>query len=173
MIDLKVRVTSAALLVNDKKRLKRTIRAAAAEVLKGARASIARSSGGGRTYFGSGGSGAYRGGYVSGRYQASAAGEAPVKVTGTLAKSLKVSMFKSGEGAAIRDRAFYSFFLTAGAVGGGKGKGSRNRRGKTGSSRVLTARPFLEPALASRAGSIEARMREAILHDIEFRKVKA
>ena len=172
MIDLRVRVTSAALVVNDKKRLRKTVRMAANEVLKQARANIRRASGGGRVYFGSGGSGAYRGGYKSGRYQASAPGEFPVSVTGTMLRALKVAMFKSGEGAAIRDKAFYSFFLEKGAQGGGKGKGTRNRRGAAGSKRVLAARPFLEPALAAKANSIEARMREAILNDIVLRPVK-
>ncbi len=158
MIDLRVRVTSAALVTNGKARLRKVVRAAAAEVLRAARASIKRASGNGRLYYRAGG-----------RYRASAPGEAPVSVSGTLARSLSVKVFKSGEGAAIRDKAFYSFFLTHGAQGGGKGKASRNKRGRAGTRRVLAPRPFLEPALTSRAASIEARMREAILQDIAFR----
>ena len=42
-----------------------------------------------------------------------------MRVSGDLRASLKTFVFKSGEGFAVRARAFYSLFLEAGAKGGG------------------------------------------------------
>ena len=171
-INLKVQVSSAT-LEYDKKSLKAILRAAGNEIARLTRSKIKSAAGSGVVYRGPGGSAAkYRGGYKKGRYQASSAGQAPVSVTGTLAKSIKVSVFKSGEGVSVRENAFYALFLQAGARGGGRKR--RNGvaiRGKSGigKSRVLEARPSLTAALDEREDSIAERIEEAVTQGIKFR----
>lgn len=162
VVKLDAQVTGGA-LVYEKKQLKKVMRAAANEVAAVAKALLGRSAGGGLVY--------YRAGR---RVQASQAGSAPVSVTGALRRGIKVSVFRSGEGATIRDSQYYALVLEAGAKGGGRkgGKGVRNKRGGPGTSRVMQPRPFLSLALDQRADSIGARIREALVNDIEFRKVK-
>ena len=157
----------------NKKHLRSVMRAAGAEIARVARAAM-RGSGAGIVYRGTGGgpSAAFRGGYRKGRFQASAPGQAPAKVTGTLAKSIRVRPFKSGEGVAIRDTAFYAVMLEGGAKGGGPGKRFRNRRDAVGSSRVLLARPFLSAALTMRQNSIAGRIQDSIRDDVAFVRVK-
>lgn len=164
MIKLEVQVSSAGLIVNEKKQLKKLMRQAGAEVASVARALIRRSEGGGRTY--------YRDGK---KYQASAPGAAPGSVSGALLRGIKVRPFKSGEGVAIRDTEFYALMLEGGAKGGGRkgGKKARNRRGVAQTSRVLMPRPFLSAALAQRQASLGLRIRNAIMSDIAFKRVKA
>jgi len=164
-------------LTLDKKALRRVMASAGNEVAAVARALVRRSAGGGRTYRGSGGSSAYRG-YKPGHYTASSPTQAPVSVTGTLARSIKAYPFKSGEGVAVRDSVFYALFLEVGAQGGvGSGrkgvKGRRNKRGGNVGSRVLTPRPFLSEALDQRQASLGARVQEAMLEGIAFRRLKA
>ena len=115
---LKVTVPVVA-LVYDKKVLKQTLRVAGNEVAAGTRRLIRSSAGGGKVYYGTGGgrSAAKRGGYHKVRYTASAPGQAPVSLTGTLLRSVKVRPFKSGEGVAIREGVFYAVMLQAGAQG--------------------------------------------------------
>lgn len=172
MIQLNVRVTSAGLLVNSKKNLRAIMRKAGTEVAAAAKKEIRGATAGGRTYRGSGGN-PYRGGYRSGPYTASSPGRPPANITGTLLRSIAVRPFKSGEGVAVRARVFYALFLQVGAKGGGKGKASRNRRGKATSARVLVARPFLSTALDSRSASLGTRIRDAIVSDIAFVRAKA
>ena len=157
----------------NKKHLRAVMRAAGAEIARVARASI-RGSGTGIVYRGTGGgsSAAFRGGYRKGHFQASAPGQAPAKVTGTLAKSIRVRPFKSGEGVAIRDTAFYAVMLEGGAKGGGPGRKFRNRRSGVGGSRVLQARPFLTAALTARQTSIAGRIEASVQQDIAFVRVK-
>ena len=159
-----------------KAHLRRVLRAAGNEVAALARANIRRSAGGGRLYRGSGGS-KYRP-YKPGHYTASGPGEAPVSVTGVLAGSIRVRPFRDGDGVAIRDTAFYSLFLEAGAQGGaGSGKagvkGKRNKRGGKAGTRVLAPRPFLTAALDARYASLGARVQAAVLADVAFKKLKA
>ena len=164
MIKLDVKVSAGSLLSWDKKRLKKLMRQAGQEVAAVARALIRRSEGGGRTYLRDGR-----------RYQASAPGQAPVRVSGALLRGIKVRPFKSGEGVAIRDSEFYARILEGGARGGGRvgGKGARNRRGKPQTSRVLLPRPFLSLALTMRQGSLGQRIRAAVMDDVAFKKMKA
>ncbi|BCZ75976.1 hypothetical protein [Novacetimonas maltaceti] len=179
---------SADALVFDKKALARVFRQAGNEVAATARTLLRQSSGGGRLYYGPGGSaGPYRGGYRAGKYRASAPGQIPAKITGTLARSIRVRPFRSGEGVAIRDTAFYALFLEAGAHGGGRsssgGAGGRATKGTqingrtyrrgnqaVGKSRVLTARPFLEIALTQREASLGPRIRRAVQQGIKMEK---
>lgn len=193
MINLRIKVSSGS-IVYDKKNLKSVLRKAANEVAGGTRALLRTNAGGGRVYRGSGGSSKYRG-YKKGHYTASAPGAPPSRVTGTLAGSVKVIMFRSGEGVAIRERAFYALFLAAGAQGG---IGSGNRTGSTLStrkanpnaainkfgsrrnvykrgklvtiagSRVLAPRPSSAAALAARAASIDTRLKAAVNQDIHW-----
>ncbi|MFT9385528.1 hypothetical protein [Acetobacter sp.] len=186
-IQMKVTL-SADLLVFDKKALTRTFRQAGNEVAATARTLLRQSSGGGRLYYGPGGSAAsYRGGYKSGRYQASLPGQVPAKITGTLARSVRVRPFRSGEGVAIRDTAFYALFLEAGAHGGGRSSSGGSKaasgskmQGRTyhrgsaaiGKSRILTARPFLEVALAQREASLGPRIRQAVQQGLKLERQK-
>lgn len=177
MIGLKVTVAAAHLEV-DKRALRRVIRAAGAEIRNTARQMVS-GAGSGRVYRGPGGSAAsYRGGYVKGRFQASSPGSPPARVTGTLARSFKLSLFRSGEGVAIRDTAFYALFLQAGAKGGGRSfrtghSGARHylRGGAAvGKNRVLEPRPFLSRALEQRGASLTERIGRALAAGVRLEK---
>ena len=172
---LRIRASSATLLYS-KKNLRQVMRTAGAEVAATARSLIRNSAGGGRMYRGPGGSAArYRGGYQKGAHQAAAAGNAPASITGTLAKSIRVRPFKSGEGVAIRDAAFYALFLEAGAKGGGRvSRGGVRVKGKggIGKSRILEPRPFLSAALAARQASLGPRIQASLAQDIKLVRVK-
>jgi hypothetical protein len=171
----------------DKKQIRKVMRSAGTEVAQVARKMVSSAVGAGRVYYGPGGSTEYRTGAKGGRYQASAAGSAPVRVSGTLARSLKVQVFKSGEGVSIRDSAFYALFLEAGAQGGvasgQKGvKGQRNVRQRRGGVnqlvsvtgvRQLQPRPFLTAALETREASIATRIAASLKDDIAFVRIKA
>jgi uncharacterized protein (AIM24 family) len=181
MIGLKVQVQAGA-LTYDKRKLKAVMRAAGAEVAAVARKLIRSSAGGGRLYYGTGGA-QYRGGYRKLRYQASGAGSAPVRVTGTLLGSIKAYPYPSGEGVAIRDTKFYALFLEGGAKGGVgsrkkdvKGKRNTYQRKKllaVAGVRVLAPRPFLSTALESREASLGARIGASIEGDLKFVRVRA
>lgn len=166
-VKMRIRVDTGYLLTWDKKAAKQTYRRAAAEILAAARQKIRKGGGTGRRYYLDGG----------GRYVASAPGQAPVSLTGALRRSGKASAFKSGTGFVVRFGAFYSVMLEGGARGGagsrlGKAGSVRNRRGVAAGSRVLEPRPFLTAALDERAQSIEARIKDAIMSGIEFRRSK-
>ncbi|MCE2576030.1 hypothetical protein [Komagataeibacter sp. FNDCR2] len=160
-----------------KKNLRRNLRTAGQEVAASARRIIRSSVGGGRIYYGGGGSIKYRGGSSPGKYRASGPGQAPVNVTGTLARSIKARLLKGKDRdvEAIRDAAFYAKFLEVGAKGGKPG--ARNKRGRSqlyvSSSRVLAPRQFLSRALAERAPSIRRRLADAAVSDIVMERVKA
>ena len=181
---LNVQVNGLGVVTYDKRELKKLLRRGGAEVAAAARKLIRQASGGGRFYRGPGGSAArYRGGYKPGGHQASAAGQAPVSVTGTLERSIKVRPFRSGEGVAVRETAFYALFLQAGAKGGvGSGrkgvKGTRNKRSaaaasRSGKVRILQPRPSLTAALEQRQKSLGDRIRAQIVDDVTFRRMKA
>lgn len=161
------------LLTYDKKNLKSLMRKAGAEIAALARALIRRSVGGGRVYRGSGGS-KYRP-YKAGSYSASSPGQPPVSVTGTLAGSIIARPFKTGDGVAIRDTMFYALFLEKGARGGGPGRRNKRTKGSiiANGRRVLEPRPFLTEALDQRSSSLESRIKDAVLKDIEFKRQKA
>lgn len=176
MIALRVTIKSGGLLSFGKVNVRRVVRQGATQVAQEARALIRQSVGGGRVYRGSGGGRQYRG-YKSGSYTASAAGAPPTSVTGALARSIKVTVFKGGEGAAIRDAQFYALFLEAGAQGGvASGRrgvaGKKNRRGhgRKGSAgvgkRVLAPRPFLTRALDAKRAALTRAMRAAVEQDV-------
>lgn len=168
-IQLKVKFDGTPVITYEKKQLKALMRKAGQEVAALARSLIRRSVGGGRLYRGSGGS-KYRP-YKAGSYTASGPGQAPVSVTGTLARSIVARPFKSGEGVAIRDTMFYALFLEKGARGGGRKSGLKGKA-KSATGRILEPRPFLTAALAQRSGSIESRLRDTILRDIAFVRQK-
>ena len=168
-VRLKVAVSPAgALLIYDKKQLRKVLRQAGSEVAAQARRLII--GGSGRVYRGSGSS-KYRP-YKRGKYTASGPGQAPANVTGTLKRSISAKVSQSGQSVRVKATAFYALFLEFGAQGGGRGKASRNRRGKPVMSRVLAPRPFLTAALGAREASLGNRIRESIVQDIAFRKLK-
>lgn len=175
MITLSVTVPAARLEL-DKRLVRATMRQAGQEVAREARRLIRTSQGGGKLYRGPGGSAkAYRGGYVPGSHTASSPGQPPSSITGTLARSIVVRPFKSGEGVAIRDSAFYALFLQNGATGGGRlGPRGNKRRGKSGIGmvRVLEPRPFLTAALQSQSATLGPRLVRAVTDGVRLRVKK-
>lgn len=173
MIGMNVKMRGTSVLTFDKKGLKKTLRKVGNEVAAAAKQQLRSTSGSGRTYYNSGGN-VYGKPYITRRYRASGPGQAPVKVTGNLVKKIKVRVFKSGEGVAIRDNAFYSAALEKGAAGGGKPRGARGslrgrmRKLASNTARILRPRPFLSKALESRASSIQSRLKASIEQGIEF-----
>lgn len=154
--------------------------AAGREIASKTRRQIDRDSGMGRQYYGGGGS-AYRGSYVSGPYRASAPGEPPVNVSGTLHGSIRSYAFPDGGGFAVRARTFYALFLEAGASGGGNpGTGRRNPRMRSRgrrargqfTARQLDPRPFLNRVMADSAESLQRRMRRAFESGAKWRETK-
>lgn len=175
-IRLAIRVPSVSFTV-EKRQMRATLRRAGAEVAALAKSKIKGAARSGRVYYGPGGSAApYRGGYVPGRYQASAPGGAPASITSTLGRSIKVRPFKSGDGVAIRDTAFYALFLEGGAKGGGGGrartKKNRVKASANSKTRILAPRPFLTAALGERQDSIGERVKSALIDGITFKRIK-
>jgi hypothetical protein len=176
---LQIKITSWGYVKLDKKELKALMRSAGNDVRTKTARLISQTSGGGRTYSGGGGSGAYRGGYKAGRYTASAAGEPPVAVTGSLKKSLRTYVFKDGDGFAVRERQFYSLFLEAGAKGGGNFRGSarraqarRNRRTAASSARILEPRPHLDRVMAQQEAQLESRVKKAFDQGLKWAQTR-
>lgn len=178
-------VVDADAIVFDKKILKQTLRVAGNELKQKIKSELQQTFGSGRFYYGPGGSAKkYRGGYQKTRYQASAPGQAPVSVTGTLARSLSVRLAKSGQTVLVRDNAFYALMLERGAVGGGQygGKGQAKRsagnlrkRGqivRVGSARQLAGRYFMENALDQMEGSLLPRIRQAARDGVKLQRMK-
>jgi hypothetical protein len=171
--DLKLTVTNWGHVALDKRELKKLMRAAGNSIRSETSKLINKSAGSGRFYRGMGGSGRYRGGYKPGMaYRASAPGQPPVRVTGTLRASLKTFVYPSGEGFAVRERSFYALFLEAGAQGGGPGtKRSRRDQRNTG-SRVLEPRPSLDLVLSRSAASLNARVEKAMTAGLTWKQTK-
>lgn len=177
MIRLSVTVEAGRIDL-DKRLLRQTLRAAGAEVVGVARTLVRKSQGSGRLYRGK---------------RSSAPGQPPISRSGDLARSFKVSVFKSGEGVAIRDAAFYARFLETGARGGGGASRTRTnillagqvgrrgrilrlknrmKRGAVNKTRVLMPRPFLTTALQMREASIAQRVAVSINTGIKFVRQK-
>lgn len=159
MIPIDVRIPLGAELVIEKKAKKRVLRRYGNKIARAARKKLAQP-GAGRRY---------------GNHTASAPGAPPAKLTGALAQSIGVRVFKSGDGVAIRARRFYAKFLEAGAQGGiGSGKagvkGQRNTRRAVAGNRVLEPRPFLSTAAEeAMKGGLAAELRDALINDINLR----
>ena len=160
------------MLAYDKTKLRAIFRGAGSEIAGVARRLMRQSQGGGRVYWKKGK-----------RHQASAPSQPPTQLSGSLASSVKVRPFKNLEGVSIRDVAHYALFLESGARGGGGDTRAHNlhvtrsgtrRMNKSAISqaRVLLPRPYLSTALAQRGPSIEQRIKESILQDIKFRRLK-
>jgi hypothetical protein len=107
-----------------------------------------------------------------------------VQVTGTLRNSLRTYVYPSGEGFAVRERAFYSLFLEVGARGGGNpygGKGQsaksraaerRHRRRTAYSARVLDPRPHLDRVMQQEEPALEKRVRRALAEALTWKEAK-
>ena len=158
-----------AVLIYEKRKLRAIMRGALAEIAADTRKRLLKKAGAGRTYRGSGGS-TYRS-YRAGRYQASAPGQSPVTVTGLLRRSVKATMFKSGQGGRINE-AYYGLFLERGAEGGKSGVKKRGKGALPTSTRILLPRPALSASLDAKEASISDRIRASIVQDIAFRRQK-
>lgn len=177
MIRLAVTVSPGRLIL-DKKLLRATLRGAGNEVASLARSLVRKSAGSGNQY---------------GRHRASAPGQPPASLSGVLARSIKVRVYRSGDGVSIRDTAFYAKMLEAGAHGGGGNTrnranilqaGEKNRRGRVlrgknrmkrsavSKTRLLEPRPFLTTALAMRQASIGVRIVTSVNQGLKFERQK-
>ena len=178
-----MQITSWGEVALDKRRLKALMRSAGTDIASKTRRLISQTTGSGRYYAGGGGS-AYRGSYRAEGYYASAPGQPPVSVTGTLRGSLKVYPYESGNGFAVRERAFYALFLEAGARGGGNPFGGRGQsagafrrlrkhraRGRY-QTRVLEVRPHLDRVIAEQEPILERRVRTALDEGMTWRQTK-
>jgi hypothetical protein len=72
-----------------------------------------------------------------------------------------------GDSVSIADTMFYAKFLEVGAQGGGGKKGSRNRRGKPQTRRVLLPRPFLSTAADNEMPSLQKKILASLAAGIE------
>ena len=178
MAALKLSIQHWGEVMLDKRELRNLMRSAGNDVARKTRTLIGQSSGSGRVYRGGGGS-RYRGSYRPGAYRASAPGQPPVRVTGTLRTSLKTYVYKNAEGFAVRERAFYSLFLEAGAQGGGnpgsrstakQRAGRRRARARSYGKRVLQPRPHLDRVIAAEAPNLDRRVREALTRGLKWRE---
>lgn len=179
MSALKLRISSWGTVVLDKKELRALMRAAGNDVKNKTARLIAKKVGAGRLYRGGGGS-AYRGAYRPGPYRASAPGDPPVMVTGSLRRSLRTYVYKNAEGFAVRERQFYSLFLEAGARGGGNfGKRAtgakaraqaRRHRARANSRRVLSPRPHLDRVMQQEAKNLDRRVEKALTDGLKWRQ---
>jgi hypothetical protein len=181
MTQLKLKINHWGDVELDKKELRSLMRSAGNSIKTQTARLINQSSGSGRLYYGGGGS-AYRGSYKAGRYRASAPGQPPVRVSGSLRNSLRVYTYPSGEGFAVRERQFYSLFLEAGARGGGN-PGSRygvrarrnlarRRRVRSFTARILSPRPHLDRVMEREAPELDRRVRKALAEGLKWRETK-
>lgn len=185
MSDLKITVSNWGEVALDKKGLRALMRGAANDIRSKTARLINQSQGSGQSYRGGGGS-QYRGQYHAGHYLASAPGDPPTRVTGTLRASLKSYVWPTGEGFAVRARAFYALFLETGARGGGNPYGGRSRaaaqaratgrRRRSGrgryQTRVLEPRPFLDRVMDEQASELERRTRDALGKGLTWKQTK-
>ena len=153
---IKVQVAGAGVVTFDKRSLRALMRQAGNEVAGRARTMIRSNPAGGRVY-------AVRHRGALELHQASAPGQPPASISGTLASSIRVRTYRDGDGVSIRETAFYALFLEAGARGvGRRGRGGSLRRTPAG-ARVLAPRPSLSAALDELRPSIERRLQAAVL----------
>lgn len=178
-----MRINSWSEVALDKSGMRKLMRGAGGEVARKTRRLIASSAGSGRPYRGGGGA-AYRGSYRPGSYRASAAGEPPVRVSGALAKSLRVYPYKSGDGFAVRARQFYALFLEVGASGGGNPYGGRRSAGTRNPAarrhrargrytvRRLEPRPFLDRVMKQEEANLERRVDAAMKDGLTWKATR-
>lgn len=172
-----MKITSWAEVQLDKRELRNLMRSAANDVKSKTARLLNKTGGSGRVYRGGGGA-RYRGAYKPGHYQASAPGEPPVRVTGSLRSSLRARVYQDGNGFSVRERAFYALFLEAGAQGGRPGSrgAARVRRRRAGSSssspRVLEPRPSLDRVMAEQERQLEGRVQKAFETGAKWRDTK-
>lgn len=163
-----MKVSSWGVFAFDKRAQRALMRGAANDIKAKTARLISRTGGGGRTY--------HRGAKT---YTASAPGEPPVLVSGTLKGSMKSYVFKDGDGFAVRQRAFYALFLETGARGGRAGsragiaRARRQRRKQAPTSvRVLEPRPSLDVVMNREEKNVETRLRKAIDQGMTWRQTR-
>ncbi len=159
-VKLSVKLQGGFALVYSKRELKRAMRRAGADVANTAKRLIRTSARGGRQY---------------GKRFASQPGNPPANQTGELLRSIKVRLFKSGEGVAIRSNLLLARILESGSRGGGPNRKNLRRVHKKGESfglgtRFMAPRPFLTPALEANEPRIAARIKASLDRDVEARK---
>ena len=157
-------VTIPALhLAYDLKETRAALRKVAQAAARDARKAASRSSGGGRTYS--------MGGR---RYTASAPGEAPVKRTGALAKSIRARAGgRKKLSARVVAGAYYSTMMEVGSDGGGGRKGNTNRKGRNSTRRTQAPRPFIQNAVEGKMDDAGTSIVEAINKSLALKAGKA
>lgn len=181
MSSLKLSITSWGEVALDKRQMRALMRSAGSDIANKDRRLIAATSGSGRVYRGGGGA-AYRGAYRPGPYQASAPGDPPVQVSGSLKKSVRVYPYKTGDGFAVRERQFYALFLEVGARAGGnpggrqsaasRAQARRHRARGVFTARVLQPRPHLDRIMKAEAANLDRRVRKALDDGLTWKKTK-
>ena len=182
MSSLKLSITSWGEVALDKRGLRALMRSAGGDIAAKDRRLLNATSGSGRVYRGGGGA-AYRGAYRPGPYQASAPGDAPVQVSGSLRKSVRVYPYKTGDGFAVRERQFYALFLEVGARGGGnpgrrqgaaasRAEARRHRARGIFTARVLQPRPHLDRIMKAEAANLDRRVRKALDDGLTWKQTK-
>ena len=177
MSALKLTVTSWGEVNLDTREMRKLMRSAGNDVKTKTAKLINTTSGGGRVT-------QYRGD-KAGSYRASMPGDPPVRASGALRASLKVYPFKSGEGFAVRARAFYALFLEAGAKGGGnpfggrpaasaewRARSKRHRARGRYTIRTLEPRPFLDRVMQQEEANITRRVRLALDQGLSWKQTK-
>lgn len=177
MSALKLTVTSWGEVHLDNREMRKLMRSAGNDVKTKTQRLINATSGGGRLtqYHGD----------RKGSYRASVPGEPPVRASGTLRASLRAYPYKSGEGFAVRARAFYALFLEAGAKGGGnpfggrpaasaewRARSKRKRARGRYTIRTLEPRPFLDRVMAEQEADLKRRVRLAIDQGLTWKQTK-
>jgi hypothetical protein len=165
-----------------KDNIRKALRSAALDVIREARALTQNPNGGGRAY-------STPAGMSKGIHYASAAGEPPAMLTGTLNKSFGMRSKGSGTTIILEDNAYYAKFLELGAHGGA----GTNQKGGKGTSntyrlnpltrkkervaptptpgqkeRDLEPRPFLSRALVDQTPEIIKKVQDAAVADMKF-----
>jgi len=170
---LKISIPPGYSIIADKGPLKAVLRAAGAEVAARARALIR-----------SGAATAKRA-----ARRASVAGTPPVGRTGNLARGMKITLWRDGQGVTIKDTARsprgsgapYALFLEKGAQGGVGGRAPKRNQWKkinrqrirvsVSGTRILQPHPFMEPALDQVvANNLAVRVRDAVVSGLKFRR---
>ena len=178
-----MQITSWGEVALDKRRLKALMRSAGTDIASKTRRLISQTAGSGRYYAGGGGS-AYRGSYRAEGYYASAPGQPPVSVTGTLRRiaeglSLTRAAMASPCASAPFTRSSSRPARAAGATPSAAGAnprppsaGARHRARGRYQTRVSRSRPHLDRVMAEQEPILERRVRAALDEGMTWRQTK-
>ncbi len=168
-VGVRVTLSGGGIFALDRRDIRAALRRAGGEVAALTR-SLRSAGGGGRTYTQDGKT-----------WTASAPGQPPARVSGTLAHAPRGQLTASGLTVRVFDAAaaFYGRFVEFGAKGVGRPKGGQprsagrgRRRGVGNPAHIIAPRPSLTLALGQREGSIATRLRSALEGGVAFIRLK-